>query len=113
MKKLTLIIGFCLLGLCAQSQDTLRYQYATLEVDMPNIILNVEYNNGYTEDLMTKLKLSKKEGRHQLVFRCFEYLNNNGYEMVNGSQYQKWDKILGVMTYNQVEYIFKRKIISK
>jgi hypothetical protein len=113
MKKINLslwVILFFLVSINAYAQDSLKYSYAILKVDMPNA--SVEYSNGVIEDLQAKLDLSKKGTHNQAIFRCFEYLNDNGYEMQSSNMYLQLN-LAGKISYGRMEYVFKRKRVSK
>ena len=104
MKKLLLVFVISMSAICAFAQDSLRYHYALLSIDRYNNIASVEYNNGFTEELWKELHFSSKVTRAQLLFRCFEYLNDRGYELVSSSRYTGV-----VFSENTLEYVFKRK----
>ena len=107
--KLLSIALILLCGHFAIAQDSLSYTYATLESDLTDNILTVEYSNGFKEDLLQKIQPSKSDftSHHQLEFRCFEYMNANGYELVSSNFYLNRGYV-GI-EYRHIEYVFKRK----
>ena len=104
MKK-TLCAIILLAGISQlQAQDTARYFYAILNVDRVGEYANVEYSNGFQEDIWKKLNLKMKLSRHEIIFRCFEYLNEQHYEFTGGES-----STGGTAPVQTSEYIFKRK----
>ncbi|MCW3124760.1 MAG: hypothetical protein JWO03_418 [Bacteroidetes bacterium] len=91
-------------AISSHGQDTLKYHYAILNLDRVHEYANVEYNNGYNEDLWKKLRLSLKQSRHEIIFKCFEYLNDNRYEYAGGEFFTS-----SMAPEGTTEYIFKRK----
>lgn len=106
MKRILLTLLISLSMITAKGQDSLHYQYAYLDADVSNRILTVEYSNGFTEDLFEKLKLTKRVSHIQLIFKCFEYLNNNGYELVSYGEYT----LTQIPADRRTGFVFKKKI---
>ena len=105
--KLLSIALILLCGHFAIAQDSLSYTYAIVESDLTDNILTLELSNGVKVDLLQIIQLSKSdfESHHQVEFRCFEYMNANGYELVSSNLYLKMGR--------HIEYVFKRKRKTK
>lgn len=104
MKRLLLLFLICAGMATIRAQDTLKYHYALLSIDRYNNIASVDYNNGFSEDLWKKLSFSQKNSHSAIIFRCFEYLNDSGYELVSSNRYTGV-----ILPENTIEYLFKRK----
>ena len=104
MKRILLFTCLVIGASQMRAQDTVRYFYAILNVDRVHEYANVEYSNGFQEDLWKKLHLTLKNTRHEVLFRCFEYLNESSYDYTGG------ELATGIMVPSDTnEYIFKRR----
>lgn len=88
MKKLLFSSAFILGFYCVHAQDTLRYDYALLDIDA-SFWGHICYDDGHGG--MTRDTVPARRGSYLQMakFHCFHYLNDKGYDMVlqNGSEY--------------------------
>ncbi len=114
MKMIFFFLILCIAVAHVSAQDSLRYGYAILEINLPNKIVHVTYSNNTEETLIGKLKLLKENDRIQVLFLCFQYLNDKGYEVVSSNFYMKYLPLTASGSQEITsEYLFKKKIRTK
>lgn len=100
---IVLYLSFSLL----HAQDTAQHTLAILNIDRVHEYATVDYNNGEQTDLWKLLHLKMKMSRHDITFRCLEFLIKRGYDLAGGPM---WTADL--VPSQTVEYTLVRKRIN-
>ena len=117
--KASLIISYLFICVTLWAQDTVKTEYAILKTDYQEGTFKLVYQNGTVEDLVPLLKLNAqldiavpskaKEATEKITFRCLEYMDSKGFDLVTFSAYPYYRTALVENSSFYREYIFRKK----
>jgi hypothetical protein len=120
--KILPCIALLFLSISACAQDKAPMNFAILKTDYREGSFKVFYENGTLENLIDTLKLVKyldkvsqinaKAETDRILFRCLEYLEAKGYELVTFSLFSDGASNLTTITENRDfyrEYILRKR----